>query len=224
LDDVMLEFSLVLAANSHNPTILNKDWLGINEIVLSAWGWELSSQPISTPPLSQINYNSGISLTLDPGRLVVKSTSNFDDCYGPALEITKRYVSTLPHIPYTAVGINFKVLVACDNAKKRIVEAFIKDGPWIDNSEFTSALKFIYHQENCVRNVSLEPGEYKKISESEGTEEKLQVISFDFNYHRESDPKRIADSTQESLDNFQNDNQDYKDYLSMIKSNMGCEI
>lgn len=223
MDDVMLEFSLVLAANSHNPTILNKDWLAKTDIVPTSWGWELASQPISTPPLAQISYISGVSLTLDPGRLVIRTSSDFDKCYDPILEIARRYVSTLSHIPYTAVGTNFKAFVACDNAKARIVEAFIKSGPWIGEQDFTSTLKFIYRMENCIRNVSLEPGEYVQISKKDGSEGRLKAISLDFNYHREYDPNDVTNSMLEALGNFQNDFDDRSNYIEMIKNSIKCE-
>jgi hypothetical protein len=39
-------------------------------------------------------------------------------------------LATLPHVKYTAVGINLTGFRANPNAKSYLVERFLKDGPW----------------------------------------------------------------------------------------------
>src|SRR2546428_392286 len=104
----LIQFSVVVVGEAHNPTILNPDFLAIREIVPKEWGWEVLSPAITTPPFAIVRYTNRVSITVEHGKLQVADLGVGDDPTGSkAAEIARRYVNTLPHVRYTAVGINF---------------------------------------------------------------------------------------------------------------------
>jgi hypothetical protein len=44
----LIQFSVVISGETHNPTILNPDFLAVRNIVPSEWGWD-TSQVVTTP-------------------------------------------------------------------------------------------------------------------------------------------------------------------------------
>lgn len=60
--------SVVVAARSHNPTILNPDFLKYNKIV--PMDWELESNPICADPVAQVKFTNGISITAEMNKVV----------------------------------------------------------------------------------------------------------------------------------------------------------
>jgi hypothetical protein len=108
----LAQFSVVVAGSSHNPTLLNPDFLQARGIVPEEWGWELSPNPITTPPFSQVRYNNGVAISLEHSKLQVVDLSVGDDpTQSKAPKIAETFVATLPHVRYTGVGHNFMSLV-----------------------------------------------------------------------------------------------------------------
>jgi hypothetical protein len=68
----LVQFSTVIVGKSHNPTLLNPDFLSIRRIVPDSWGWEVSPNLLfTTPAASQVVYASRVSITVDPSKLQV---------------------------------------------------------------------------------------------------------------------------------------------------------
>ena len=59
----LIQFSTVVVGKAHNPTILNPDFLAVNGIVASDWGWEVA-ETITTPPFAVVRYTCGVSVTI----------------------------------------------------------------------------------------------------------------------------------------------------------------
>ena len=101
------EVTVVLVAHSNNPSIINPDFLRHNKIVNA----DLSPQdnPITTPLFSQVKFEKGIVVNALPDRVIFQQTGDSlatEDILCP--EIAKRYVEKVPHVPYSAIGINPK--------------------------------------------------------------------------------------------------------------------
>ena len=58
---MLIELSVVLVADSNNPSILNPDFLHYNKIVDKGHG--VLDSPISTPGFSQVAYENGVTVT-----------------------------------------------------------------------------------------------------------------------------------------------------------------
>lgn len=121
--------SVVVTAEFHNPSILNKDFLVLHGIVPE--DWEVI-QSVITPPVSVVRYRNGIELTVDQSRLEV-----VEQCAGPfrkryaAHQLTNAYLKKLPHVPYRSLGLNCKVSMAINDARSWITERFLKKEPWL---------------------------------------------------------------------------------------------
>lgn len=219
---VLLECSCIVTAESHNPTILNRDWLEINGIVQNGWGWDIASAPITTPPLAKVEYDSGVSIILETGRLIVKAVSEDEDSLQRIQEIACNYVNVLPHIPYKAVGNNIKKLVEFDQAKSLILDKLILNGPWKTDSTSSATVKFVYGLDrlNSFKNVGLEAGVYQRIEDDQAEAESREAILFSFNYHRPGEQGSIKESIVSAIECFRNDFDDHFNYIQEVKNGL----
>lgn len=106
----LVEFSVVVVAQSNNPTILNPDFLQHNGIVSSDRA--LHGDPLTTSTFSQVAYADGLVVQADPTRITFAQAA--DGLSGEEIDcpaVAKGYLKTIPHVPYTALGLNPKVVV-----------------------------------------------------------------------------------------------------------------
>lgn len=82
-----LEFSVVVVANDHNPTILNPDFLERQQIVPQTWGWKVADPAITTPPFAMVVYDSGVTVSVEPNKLQIP-TSLSGVALSPARSLT----------------------------------------------------------------------------------------------------------------------------------------
>ena len=97
---VQTQATIVLLANSHNPTIVTNEWLTRKEI--------LTESPVDfthTPMFSTVETTSFV-LYVDPQRLRVDVKIINQVSLSELPEVVKRYVDTLPEVPYSAIGFN----------------------------------------------------------------------------------------------------------------------
>ena len=150
--------SVVVTAQSHNPSILNPDFLWSLEIVPR--DWEVA-QTISTPAISVVSYENGVTWTVEPQKLEVRENCgpSFDDKY-QCHTLLSKYINKLPHVPYRYLGLN--CLVSCPQAKANrwLIDRFlvktIRNFP--DLRSFTPTFTFDVDGEDAVCNISLETG------------------------------------------------------------------
>lgn len=126
----LVQFSVVVVGDAHNPTILNPDFLASQRIVPKSWGWEVA-ETITTPPLAMVRYENGVNVTVEQNKIQV-SGSNVEDEQDRSkiTEIAAAYVEILPHVRYTAVGNNFQGLISKPNPGDYLKERFLKTGEW----------------------------------------------------------------------------------------------
>src|SRR5438105_7912164 len=107
---VIVDFSAVVLAEVHNASILHPAFLRAEEIVPPEW--EVQIPPVTTPAVSTVVYPNGISFVADQSRLNVRDGQPPED--GDRFRVfrlAQHYAETLPHVSYTAVGVNFTVLL-----------------------------------------------------------------------------------------------------------------
>ncbi len=178
------ELAIVVAAKNHNPTILNPDFLKYNEIVPA--DWKLAEPPICTPPLAQVKYDNGISIMSQLDKVIFTDIlvgKHPEEAQVPAT--AAKYVKTLPHVDYSAVGVNPKGHVVVDAeeiARSYVRDTLISEGPWktFVGQTPTVSVRFIYLIENGSLNLTIEDSFY-----TPPKEERCSVMIFACNIHRE---------------------------------------
>ncbi len=181
---IIEELSIVVVARNHNPTLLNPDFLKYNGIVPAAW--ELAEPPICTPPVSQVVYKSKISIMAQFGKLLFQEgiiENALKDAKIP--KITVKYVETLPHVDYRAVGINPKGYVLAHSEKEAhefVLNKLIAPGAWrsFRNKQPTVSTRFIYPINGGSINVTIE-----NASLSLADNKQAPVVVFAANFHRD---------------------------------------
>ena len=193
--------SVVLVAANHNPSILNPDFLKNNGIVDSAW--EAAEGTVSSPMGSSVQFANGFLITAALQRLT------FDEYLGHApaaqsvvIDVARRYILTLRHVDYSAIGFNVRGFIPASEAEEEFVmEHLIADGPW---KEFGTGLRaakatFDYQLEDATFNVIVESGDFQYSDEDVAQ----NVVGFAGNFHRNvaggGADLRIA-AIQEALD------------------------
>lgn len=153
------ELAIVIAAKNHNPTILTPDFLKYSGIVPAEW--ELARSPLLTSQVAQVAFTNGISIVAQPGTvtfseaLEAKSTEDVK-----IQEIARKYVQTLPHVDYQAVGINPRSFLTFedeeeDAARQYITSTLLSPGAWqeLGTASMTAALNLVYPLEGRQLNL-----------------------------------------------------------------------
>lgn len=154
--------SVVILAKFHNPSILNPDFLLRNNIVPNDWN---PIEVITTPPFSTIKYHNNITFLLNPERLDIrKDCEGFQDDYG-IHDIAKEYINVLPHVNYTAIGLNWHISKENNEPDKFLIERFLNINIFNNfNLSFVpSLLRFAFNLDSILCNIELSPGKAKSI-------------------------------------------------------------
>lgn len=195
---VVRQLDLVVLGRDHNPTILNPDFLKTNQIVPS--DWQLSESPICVHPLARVAFTNGVRITAQENRIVFGETFDLDG--GGAVEtpgVAQRYIETLPHVDYRAVGVNPKGHAAFESleaAKQWHAAKFLRDGSWRthDGTVADAEVSLRYELDpRTTLNLTVSVGQMTWKREDEIGE--LAVASFAANFHHDLP----GDSTKERL-------------------------
>lgn len=100
--------SIVILAKDFNLSIFKPFWLMKNSIFREE---ELQGNIVITPPAVQIPTEN-FQFTVLPDRLQMVIPRPYPNAEDDIARILGQIVKTLPHTPYTALGINFNYLVA----------------------------------------------------------------------------------------------------------------
>jgi hypothetical protein len=179
----VVQFSIVIVGDAHNPTILNPDFLEVQGIVSKDWGWEVA-EVITTPPFAVVRYKNGYSITVEKNKLQITDPGE-DPEASLAPAIAQQYVKTLPHVRYKAAGINFNTLVERTDPHTYLKQRFIRRGPW-DNPEHPLTgigLRFIYSLTGGQVVLSLDVGQAERVVNEKP--EIRSVILANANFHRD---------------------------------------
>ena len=177
-------FSVVIAANSNNPTILNQDFLYHNGIVPKDWPLSNNTPPIITPAFSQIIFDNGFKIMAEPNRVLFEQPRDqIQELDIICVDIAKRYLLTIPHVPYTAIGINPKGFRMLQNQTSDTISGLlIKEGDWMNFNDVIPSfqLKAVYQYNDKI--LTIEIGENSVKSESDIN---IPTMEFDANIHRD---------------------------------------
>ena len=177
------DLAIVILGLNHNPTILNPDFLKHNEIV--AADWELKEPPICVEPMAQVNFKNGVKISAQLDRIVF--LENITGKSGEEVLVPKialKYTQILPHVEYSAIGINPRGHIAMagdqEACRKFIKETFIASGPWqtFGDSPVKTDIKFTYTFEDVSLNLGIEEKIFKF-----SDDKSIPVISLAANIH-----------------------------------------
>lgn len=211
MDIELVQFSIVVVANDHNPSLINSDFLEREGIIDGKWGWKLAGDAITTPPFATVPYDAGITVTVETNKLQVVDQRSEAPTQSRLADIVNRYIEVLPHVPYLAVGINFNGAVKMSDPGTYLKKHFFKEGKW--DSEETPlesvGLRLVY---------SLEEGRLVlTIDQAHRMGDKNdKVILVNANFHRDCDKEKPANAQIISF--IKNIETDWKYYLSLVSN------
>ena len=129
----LTQFSVVLVVNQIDPSIFNPDFLRLNQIVNP--NTQVSESPISTPQLSQISFDDGVTVRADSGTVTFEETGDplqLQNVQPPAMAI--RFVTLFPNTIYKAVGMNpigIPILDGAVDERSGLRSALVDAGTWL---------------------------------------------------------------------------------------------
>ncbi len=195
---------MVLVATSHNPSIINPEFLIQNNIIDR--DRSLVKDTFSTPAFSQIIYRDGLTVRADPDRVMFSESSTVQLIDSICPKMAASYAKSLPHIPYKAVGINPKFYVNSGDATgAQILKLIDEQGSWLSFHDINPEihLKAIYPLDS--HKIVLE---VVRAQENHPDREQSEGLLFRANVHHDlaesSAPLRI-DRLVAILDNWKSD-------------------
>ena len=151
--------SVVVTAEFHNPSVLNRDFLASRGIVPEAWE---VVEVFSTPAASFLSYGNGIQWTVDQSKLTVTENcdSSFQDEYR-VHPMVAEYLAALPNVPYRSLGLNFVLSMRRNDPGTWLRQRFLKPGNWQKGEPRILGLvpNFALDAGDAVCNISLSAGQ-----------------------------------------------------------------
>lgn len=194
----IINTSVVVMANGHNPTILHPSFLKTQQIV--PFSDDELREVICTPAFSTVKYTNGISFLVDGPKFQL--TDNYNDDYphkkledSKVAEYACNYIAQLPHVKYRAVGVNFLIFKENCNPEKEILVRFLREGTWNDDNLKAEALglKFVYSVENTKLGISVDSSIIKR------KDIDLKGILINANYHTELSEEQKSSEAIEAI-------------------------
>ena len=176
----LVEVSVVLVANQNDPSILNPDFLRYNGIVDETL--KPAQPPMSTPMFSQVTFEGDIAVRAEPNRFVFEQKGQplgEDACVVP--EFAGRFVQTVSHIPYTAIGINAKSFrPPNDKSQYSVADTLLDGGKWLSFRDLQPDvhLKAVYKYEG--RKITFDVGRVSATGNDGAT---VHALLFQANIH-----------------------------------------
>ena len=155
---------VVVVAKYHNPSILNKDFLLRRGIVPESWR---SEETITTPAVSVVKYSNGVQWTIDQDRLTITEACDRPFQQNEDSEVHDRailYVETLPHTPYTALGLNYTTSVIRRDPDSWITEHFLNEN--LRSQGLVMRPTFTMNVDDATLNLNFRTGNANRGNES----------------------------------------------------------
>jgi len=199
------QFSGVVVGQTHNPTILNPNFLEGEGIIPKAWNWKVA-ETITTPLLAMVRYSNGVAVTVEPNKLQVTDPNvedGLDNC--KVREITSAYVGVLRHVRYTAAGNNFQSFIQRDTPNMYLRDRFLKDGPWYRLLDAVG-VRLVYPVESGRLTLAIDSGEARPSDEAD--QQEIIIVNANFSRNCEDNPdyeqvKRFLAKSQEDWSQYQ---------------------
>ncbi len=198
-----IDFSIVLAAKSNNPTILNPDFLRCNNVIDESW--KLKQSPICTEPFASVIYENGVSILSQLDKIVfgINKPGSKED-FAAISAVAIAYLKLIPHVNYHAIGINPRYILYLDNGikpEKFILETFIID-KYIKFKPLSAGFNISFDAKNNAKcNFSISSS---IITEKDGTKDVI-LVGANFHHNVTEDIQRKIIQMESIINSFQKD-------------------
>lgn len=187
--------SIVILAKNHNPTILHPSFLTAQKIVPNEW--ILDEDPICTSPFSIVKYKNKVVFLADPSKLQISDNDfNSTQTNTPLPLLAQKYVETLPHVNYSAIGINFMYFMEMAGANDVVNKLF--DTDFIKRLTIkpkSSGVRFVFPVSNAEFRLDIEPSVI-----IEQTKDEQSGLLIKGNYSTPGSPSLTTDEIRELTD------------------------
>lgn len=104
--------NVVLLAQSHNPSILSPAWIQQGRII------EEPPETFVHTPVFSLYHSGTVQLMVEQERFLLTLRVLSEVNIQALLKSATRYIQTLPHVPYRAVGLNFTWLATVERPEE----------------------------------------------------------------------------------------------------------
>jgi hypothetical protein len=209
------ELHIIVAADTFSPALLNHEFLKFSGVLPE--DWELSRQPIYSPEMVQLAFNTGIILTVQSTRIILAeslATTPLAEVKIP--QIVQKLIQALPNLKYNGIAFNptghYKP--ESGDTSNFFHETLMNQGPWLEVGEGrpNMTLNFSYQLERCPLNLTVAGA---KLRTEEEIMESVVVFSGNFEYliGGTTAPERQS-SMLENLQHYQADVQHYEQIVN----------
>lgn len=179
----LINVSVVLVAKHHNPSLLNPDFLRSNGLAEKDTSVR-ADQTLVTPAFSRIVFENGISWTVDPDRCTIQEDIN--DSLREEYRIHQsaiKYAETLPHLPYLAMGLNWKLWWPVNEPDQWLKQQFMNESLVAETLVAPTSMIFRFSSIEgslCILNIQEAT---LNIQSANNENLKQNGIIADFNFH-----------------------------------------
>lgn len=206
---IIRELAVVVVGRNHNPTILNPDFLVFNDVVPR--DWELAKPPMCTDLIAQVVYRNGLTIVSQFDKIIFSEPFRADGS-GPVdtPEVAARYLRTVPHVDYQAVGVNpngHVAFEAIEAAEAYVKEHFLLNGPWASFGDGLrrAGIKLSYEVGDRTLNLTIEAGSLGEAN--------APVVLFGGNFHHDL----VGETTKERLESALGEVAKWQDDIAMLR-------
>lgn len=201
----IINVSVVVQSEQHNPSILHPSFLTSEGIV--PLDWELSDAPVCTPVFARVNYKNGIAFVVENNRFQVIDTQVNNLAESDITDLGFAYCSKLPHVHYTAIGVNYEVFLENDKPEGYLKQKFLisQSADIEEISPSSIGFRFIYDLSIAKLQLSVDSGKIR--NPIKGTE--INGILVKANYHNDipnndlGEIKKVIDESPNYCKNFE---------------------
>jgi hypothetical protein len=211
------ELAFVVTASNYDPNLVNPGFLTYSGIVPSEW--ELTRQPVISNRASQLVYSNGVNIIAYPNRIMfveALTTKNPDAAESPA--VINRYTETLRNIDYTAVGINFRSYITCNEHttedNQYVSKNFLLQGDWLKSGKAPVKAGISLMYEFSDNNLYLNINEATlQLPESQQVPVVLFTGNFNYDLEAQSGSEKL-ERLQKIFTNWHTDLENYQDVVN----------
>lgn len=209
------ELLIVIAANNFSPAVINHEFLQHSGVLPESW--ELIEQPVYSPEVVQLKFNTGVVLTVQAGRVILAESLSTQSLANIQIaEFAQRLINALPNLQYQAIGFNptGHYQPVSGETASFFQSILMNPGPWFNLSETKPkmTLNFAYQLDRCPLNLTIAEAGLREDDESVTS---VVVFSGNFNYiiGGSTAAERQAKAL-ESLQHWQTDVQQYEQFVN----------
>ncbi|HBL10815.1 MAG TPA: hypothetical protein DD379_05310 [Cyanobacteria bacterium UBA11162] len=210
------EFSIVLVARNHNPTLVTPDFLRGSGVIPE--DWELARPPALSTQTTQIIFKNGIKIEAQAGTISFSQAINPQSLNTIELpSLARRYSMTLPNLAYQGVGINPRRFVTfrdgADQAHQYITETILARGSWqhFGIAPIQAGINLVYTLERCQLRLAINEARLQ-MPDAEAIPAVLFVGNFNYRVIGEAADERLK-FLHQAIDNWQVDLETYRELI-----------